>query len=72
MHLIFKIGLAVLAGAAVLVGINHVEKNNHGSNLDNNDCSVGDDISITDIPTGDCTGSKKSKFMKNLNTLLKI
>lgn len=68
MHLIFKIGLAVLAGAAVLVGINQVEKNSHESNFDNKDFSKEDDISITDIPTGEETGSKKSKFMKNLNT----
>ena len=68
MNLFCKIGLSVLAGAAVLFGINCVENKNATSSVKDNETSSpiteDEDVSITSSPD-EKIGEKKSDFMKS-------
>lgn len=67
MNLFCKIGLSVLAGAAVLFGINCVEKKGARSKNDassSDDIFNDEDVSITSSPEGK-ESEKKVDFMKS-------
>jgi hypothetical protein len=71
-----KAGLAVLAGAAVLFGINFFEKKNAVKNIssgeENLNASVDESVTMTSSPTDDTPsenhhkGNKKSGFMSSM------
>jgi hypothetical protein len=76
MNVFKKAGLAVLAGAAVLFGINFFEKKNEVKNIssgeENLNASVDESVTMTSSPTDDTPnenhhkGNKKSGFMSSM------
>lgn len=76
MNVFKKAGLAVLAGAAVLFGINFFEKKNEVKNIssgeENLNASVDESVTMTSSPTDDTPsenhhkGNKKSSFMSSM------
>lgn len=76
MNVFKKAGLAVLAGAAVLLGINFFEKKNEVKNIssgeENLNASVDESVTMTSSPTDDTPsenhhkGNKKSGFMSSM------
>lgn len=67
MNLFCKIGLSVLAGAAVLFGINCVEKRNANNSDEDisSDIINDEDVSITSSPEEKVNEEKKPGFMKS-------
>lgn len=76
MNVFKKAGLAVLAGAAVLFGINFFENKNEVKNIssgeENLNTSVDESVTMTSSPTDDTPnenhhkGNKKSSFMSSM------
>lgn len=76
MNVFKKAGLAVLAGAAVLFGINFFENKNEVKNIssgeENLNTSVDESVTMTSSPTDDTPnenhykGNKKSGFMSSM------
>ena len=76
MNIFKKAGLAVLAGAAVLFGINFFENKNEVKNIssgeENLNTSVDESVTMTSSPTDDTPnenhhkGNKKSGFMSSM------
>lgn len=76
MNVFKKAGLAILAGAAVLLGINFFEKKNEVKNIssgeENLNASVDESVTMTSSPTDDTPsenhhkGNKKSGFMSSM------